>query len=201
MAALEPRFTDTQDFPAESGSPGAREALLRPLAYAHREGGDARFPTAAVAFAIDRLRGRFAGGRWVFWLASAPPQDEEWTWLTDEATRHPVDFRVDPTFAMLPRRRAAVAHRPRASARGVRFVERSVCRDARGPQRLTERQLRGADCRGARHRTRAAHRFVRTRSLPRHGGHRARSGVPRRGSGSSTRIFSRQATSSRSTAT
>ena len=98
VAALEPRFTDTQDFPFESGSPGAREALLRPLAYAHRDGADARFPTAAVAYAIDRLRGRFAGGHWVFWLASAPPHDAEWTWLIDEAMRRPVDFRVDPTF-------------------------------------------------------------------------------------------------------
>jgi hypothetical protein len=98
VAALEPRFTDTQDFPAESGSPGAREALLRPLAYAHRQHADERFPAAAVAFAIDRLRGRFAGGRWVFWLASAPPQEDEWTWLVGEAMRRPVDFRVDPTF-------------------------------------------------------------------------------------------------------
>ena len=83
VAVLEPRFTDTQDFPSESGSPGAREALLRPLAYAHRERTDERFPAAAVAFAIDRLRGRFAGGRWVFWLASAAPQEEEWTSLID----------------------------------------------------------------------------------------------------------------------
>ena len=96
VAALEPRFTETQDFPFESGSPGAREALLRPLAYAYR--GAERLPAAAVAYAIDRLRGRFAGGRWVFWLASSPPEGEEWTWLLDEASRRPVDFRVDPTF-------------------------------------------------------------------------------------------------------
>jgi hypothetical protein len=98
VAALEPRFTDTQDFPFESGSPGAREALLRPLAFAHRQGADERFPCAAVAYAIDRLRGRFAGGRWVFWLTSAPPLASEWEWLIDEASRRPVDFRVDPTF-------------------------------------------------------------------------------------------------------
>jgi hypothetical protein len=49
VAALEPRFTDTQDFPFESGSPGARDALLRPLAYAHREHADERFPAADVA--------------------------------------------------------------------------------------------------------------------------------------------------------
>ncbi|HJR60502.1 MAG TPA: hypothetical protein VJ813_13920 [Vicinamibacterales bacterium] len=98
IAALEPRFTDTQDFPTEAGSPGARDALLRPLAYAHASGGDPRFPAAAVAYAIDRLRGPFAGGRWVFWLASAPPQNDEWEWLLDEASRPPVDFRVGPTF-------------------------------------------------------------------------------------------------------
>jgi hypothetical protein len=96
VSALEPRFTETQDFPFESGSPGAREALLRPLAYAYR--GEERLPAAAVAYAIDRLRGRFAGGRWVFWLASAPPEGDEWAWLLDESSRRPVDFRVDPTF-------------------------------------------------------------------------------------------------------
>lgn len=119
VSALEPRFTDTQDFPFESGSPGTREALLRPLAYAHRKGADGRFPAAAVAFAIDRLRGRFAGGRWVFWLASAPPQDDEWTWLLDEATRRPVDFRVDPTFGCfhIGEQPSVIvrAHRPGAS--------------------------------------------------------------------------------------
>jgi len=98
IAALEPRFTDTQDFPTEAGSPGARDALLRPLAYAHASGGDPRFPAAAVAYAIDRLRGPFAGGRWVFWLASVPPQNDEWEWLLDEASRQPVDLRVGPTF-------------------------------------------------------------------------------------------------------
>lgn len=118
-AALEPRFSDTVDFPSESGSPGARDALLRPLAYAHVPGADPRFPAAAVAYAIDRLRGPFAGGRWVFWLASAPPQDDEWSWLLAEVARPPVDFRVDPTFgcfhdgeqpSLLLR-----AHRPRAT--------------------------------------------------------------------------------------
>ncbi|HEX6973548.1 MAG TPA: hypothetical protein VF147_04065, partial [Vicinamibacterales bacterium] len=97
-ATLEPRFTDSVDFPSESGSPGARDALLRPLAYAHAPGADRRFPMAAVAYAIDRLRGPFAGGRWVFWLASTPPQDDEWAWLIGEAARSPVDLRVDPTF-------------------------------------------------------------------------------------------------------
>ena len=98
IAALEPRFAQTQNVPSESGSPGARDALLRPLAFARRSGDDARFPFAAAAYAIDRLRGPFAGGRWTLWLASAPPTDEEWTWLLAEAARPPIDFRADPTF-------------------------------------------------------------------------------------------------------
>ena len=98
IAALEPRFAQTQNVPSESGSPGARDALLRPLAFARRPHDDARFPFAAAAYAIDRLRGPFAGGRWTFWLASTPPTDDEWTWLLAEAARPPVDFRADPTF-------------------------------------------------------------------------------------------------------
>jgi hypothetical protein len=119
IAALEPRFTDTQDFPMEAGSPGARDALLRPLAYANASDGDPRFPAAAVAYAIDRLRGPFAGGRWVFWLASAPPKDDEWEWLLDEASRRPVDFRVGPTFGCFHEGEQPSlivgAHRPRAT--------------------------------------------------------------------------------------
>ena len=129
VSALEPRFTETQDFPFESGSPGAREALLRPLAYAYR--GEDRLPAAAVAYAVDRLRGRFAGGRWVFWLASAPPEGDEWTWLLGEATRRPVDFRVDPTFGCFHEgEQPSVivrAHRPGATdslmAKGVVTIE------------------------------------------------------------------------------
>jgi len=119
IAALEPRFADTRDFPSESGTPGARDALLRPLAYAHRKGDDARFPFAAVAYAVDRLRGPYAGGRWVFWLSSTPPQDDEWMWLLEEAARAPVDFRVDPTFGCFhDGERPSVlvrGHRPRAT--------------------------------------------------------------------------------------
>ncbi len=98
IAALEPRFAETQDFPSESGSPGARDALLRPLAYAYRPSDDPRLPFAAVAYAVDRVRGPFAGGRWTFWLASSPPDEAEWRWLLEEAARPVVEFQVDPTF-------------------------------------------------------------------------------------------------------
>ena len=120
IAALEPRFAQTQNVPSESGSPGARDALLRPLAFARRPGDDARFPFAAAAYAIDRLRGPFAGGRWTFWLASTPPTDDEWTWLLEEAARPPIDFRADPTFGCFHEgERPSLtlrAHRPGATA-------------------------------------------------------------------------------------
>jgi hypothetical protein len=116
IAALEPRFSDTTDFAFESGSPGARDALLRPLAFAQQK--TERFPFAAIAYAIDRLRGPFAGGRWVLWLASTPPVDEM-SWLLEEAARRPVDLRVDPTFGCFhPGEQPSLilrAHRPGAT--------------------------------------------------------------------------------------
>ncbi len=137
VAALEPRFTETQDFPSESGSPGARDALLRPLAYAHVPGADPRLPIAAVAFAIDRLRGPFAGGRWVFWLASTPAEDDEWAWLLAEAMRAPVDLRVDPTFGCFHdgERPSLIlrAHRPRAT--GALTVSCAITIDGPGAPR------------------------------------------------------------------
>jgi len=63
--ALEPRLADTRDFAHEDGAPGARDALLAPLFHLLDPRDEARFPAAAAAVAIDRLRGRFAGGRWV----------------------------------------------------------------------------------------------------------------------------------------
>ena len=97
-SVLEPRLTDTVDFRDEDGSPGARDAILHPLLHLTRAADDPRFPGAAAAFAIDRLQGRWAGGRWVFWLLSVPPSGAEQELLLREAVRQPVDFRVDPTF-------------------------------------------------------------------------------------------------------
>ena len=55
------------------------------MLYAWRSADDPRFPFAAAAYAIDRMAGAFAGGRWVFWLVSTPPQDDEWSMLLGAA--------------------------------------------------------------------------------------------------------------------
>ncbi|MGE0480601.1 MAG: hypothetical protein AB7Q17_09030 [Phycisphaerae bacterium] len=110
VAFLEPRFCDTKDFSDEDGSPGARDAVLRPLAHVFDDSADSAgggrasndrmnvFATASAAVAIDRLRGRWSGGRWVFWLLSEPPTEGELRALLAEAARPAVDFRADPTF-------------------------------------------------------------------------------------------------------
>jgi hypothetical protein len=121
VTILEPRLSDTRDFASEDGAPGARDGIVRSLAFLDREGDDPRFPFASAAFAIDRLRGRFAGGRWSFWLPSVPPTDVELRSLLTEAERPPVDFRVDPTFACFhegesPSMQVRI-HRPRAAGR------------------------------------------------------------------------------------
>lgn len=59
--SLQVRFTTGKDFPDEIGSPGPREAVLRPLALAEMDGRT----LAAPIVAIDRLLGEFAGGRWI----------------------------------------------------------------------------------------------------------------------------------------
>lgn len=56
------RFTDAKDFPAEDGSAGPRDAVLRPLVVGLGEGSDV---VAAPVVAIDRLQGAYAGGRWL----------------------------------------------------------------------------------------------------------------------------------------
>ncbi len=98
VSILEPRFSDTRDFADEDGAPGARDAILRPLAFLYNPTDEPNFPSATASFAIDRLRGRFAGGRWVFHLLDTPPSAEELTYLLQEASRKPVDLRVNPTF-------------------------------------------------------------------------------------------------------
>ncbi len=60
--ALYYRLTSRREFPDEDGSDGPREAVVEPL-YSVVGSGD--HPLAAPVVRIDRLEGRFAGGRWV----------------------------------------------------------------------------------------------------------------------------------------
>lgn len=56
------RFTVTKDFPAEDGTAGARDAVLRPLVFGITK---EKRRIAAPFLQIDRLQGEFAGGRWL----------------------------------------------------------------------------------------------------------------------------------------
>ena len=98
ISILEPRLSETKNIEAEDGSDGPREGIVRPLSHIHLTGGDERFPAAAGAFAIDRLVGRFAGGRWVFRLLSTPPSNDELERLMFETVRPVTDSRLDPLY-------------------------------------------------------------------------------------------------------
>ena len=116
---LEPRLSDTKDFTNEDGAPGARDALLRPLAKVRLPNADRRFPVATCAYAIDHFRDTWAGSRWTFWLCSEAPTEPELAFLLAEAAKRPLDLRVDPTFGCfhVGERPSALVrwHEPRAS--------------------------------------------------------------------------------------
>lgn len=104
---LEPRLTEAKTFANEDGSDGPRDGTVRGLMHiACADNGVAlapdadamAFPCAAAAVAVDRLRGRWAGGKWLFWLLSTPPTEDELGALLSEAQRPVGDFRVAPTF-------------------------------------------------------------------------------------------------------
>jgi hypothetical protein len=147
VAILEPRLCDTKDFPHEDGSPGARDGIIRPLAHLHRAADDPRFPFAAAAIAIDRLRGSFAGGRWVFWLVSTPPNSTELQALLIEAAREPCDLRVDPTFGCFHEGEQPSVmlrcHRPRAASPWTAPVRVRVVGPDGGSQTLDDVALSG----------------------------------------------------------
>jgi hypothetical protein len=120
VVILEPRLSETKDFADEDGSPGARDGIVRPLFHVTGGGDNRRFPFAAAAMAIDRLQGAWAGGRWVFWLLSEPPNETERALLFREASAPALDFRVDPVYGTFhDGEQPAVTlrlHRPRATA-------------------------------------------------------------------------------------
>lgn len=60
--ALTIRLATRKDMPAEHGSEGPKDAVVRPLVHVVDRDG---IPRACPLLVIDRLRGRDAGGRWV----------------------------------------------------------------------------------------------------------------------------------------
>ena len=90
------RFTDSRDHPYEGGSSGPRDAVLRPLLYGLDAGGRR---VAAPVIAIDRLRGAYAGGRWVFANVDGSLPPEAIRRLAFYAALGASDFTVNPSFA------------------------------------------------------------------------------------------------------
>lgn len=102
VCVLSPRFADDSLFPDEEGSPGGRDAVLRPIADLWRRYHVApSYPDFAGVYAIDRLRGRFAGGRWVFRLLSSAPNEAEVARLLEEAARDPIELSATPVLACI----------------------------------------------------------------------------------------------------
>ncbi|HZO89915.1 MAG TPA: hypothetical protein VFB38_16415 [Chthonomonadaceae bacterium] len=95
--SLQVRFTDNKDFPREGGSSGTRDAVLRSQCYALCEGRR----LAAPIVVIDRLRGPFAGGRWVLVNAelTEPLDPTLLRSLAQLAAQGPVELEVRPSFA------------------------------------------------------------------------------------------------------
>lgn len=95
---LQPRFTDTRDFNHEHGTSGSRDAKIETLLYGTTEDGR---PVAAPIVCIDRLLGRFAGGRWVLVNAELryAPQPELLKMLVEHTAIGAVDMEPRPTFA------------------------------------------------------------------------------------------------------
>jgi len=139
------RLTDLKDHPADQGSSGPRDGVLRPLLY----GLDPHERAAcAPVVALDRLKGAYAGGRWVLVTAeleTLAAEPDTYAALAAACVVHAHDGAVEldlrpalacyhpgewPTATI--RLRAAQLRRPRASLRlEVRFGEDLVHEDER----------------------------------------------------------------------
>lgn len=101
---FEPRFADTRDFPGEDGSPGTRDAAVsallpwNTLPWRSFPGG---YTPAPAALAVDRLRGRYAGGRWVFWMVDRPPSAGCVQRLVGAALTEPAELCLRPAYALV----------------------------------------------------------------------------------------------------
>ena len=90
------RFSSEKNAPDEDGSDGPRDARLLPLVHAFGAG---RLPVAAPVVQIDRLRGRFAGGRWILVTGDGGVSSANAAALVVRAAAGPVELRVQPRYA------------------------------------------------------------------------------------------------------
>ncbi|MDH7480908.1 MAG: hypothetical protein QHH26_02895 [Armatimonadota bacterium] len=105
---LQVRLTSKPDHPGQIGSSGAREAIIRPLIHGLDSNGRR---IVAPIIALDRIFGRFAGGRWVFanFTADSMPRKEIITRLAGFALIGAHEFEIRPSFACYyPEERAAL---------------------------------------------------------------------------------------------
>ncbi len=92
------RFTTEKEFPAEDGSSGPRDAVLRPLVQLINGDG---YPFAAPVIEIDRLQGKSAGGRWIFSASNAQLSENMIKELIERALEGAIEFTANPVFASI----------------------------------------------------------------------------------------------------
>jgi len=90
------RFTTTKAFRDEDGSDGPREARLVPLVHGFGAG---PLPVAAPIVQIDRLEGRFAGGRWILATGDLGVSPRSAATLVARAAIGPSELIVQPRYA------------------------------------------------------------------------------------------------------
>ena len=96
VAALTYRLSSTRDYADEDGSAGQRDARVIPLVHAVDDDGH---EVAAAAVAVDRLLGRFSGGRWVFAPYEGTMTSDAIRTLAHIALQGSLEASVAPLFA------------------------------------------------------------------------------------------------------
>lgn len=142
--ALYWRLTSSSYFPEQEGSPGPRDAILRPLIYRRREDGT---PTAAAVQCVDWMQGEFAGGRWVIATGDRIPGGALLSLLADIAACGAAELVVSPGVARYRWEEAPSMHvrlhRPRREGSTACTVEvlagEEVIARHEGPLRWTTR--------------------------------------------------------------
>ncbi|MCX6137140.1 MAG: cellulase family glycosylhydrolase, partial [Ignavibacteriales bacterium] len=90
------RFTSKKDHPDEDGSDGPREAKLSPIMRLIDAAGR---PVAAPFVCIDRLKGKYSGGRWVFAAMNGELTSHAIRCLADIAAASAFEFGVNASYA------------------------------------------------------------------------------------------------------